>query len=467
MNATHASNRPTITTWMLILITIGAVDSVRNLPASALFGSKIIVLYLLAAVFFLIPAAMVSAEFAARFPNDRGIYSWVKHVFGERWGFIAVWLQWIENIPFYPAILSFVAATIGYLISPTLAENKIYLLTVVLVVFWVLTLVNIFGMRLSAWLSSFCTLAGLVVPMGLILSMGVIWILSGRPSALHLTESSMIPHFSHLSIWVTFQGVLLGLCGIELATVHARDTKNPRHAFPIALFVSVTIIIITLVFGALSIAFIIPFNVLQTSLVSGIMVTFDQFLTAFHVHWLLPILGIMLAVGSLGGVNSWVIGPTRGLHMAAVDHKMPAWLLSRNQRRAPVGLLLLQAALVSIIMVVYVLIPTVSGSYWLLSVLAAQIYMLMYILMFVASMVLKLRERKKMAHYQIPGGVIGHLCVAGLGLIGATFAFFICFIPPSQVHVGRLSIYELTLVVGLFGLCFLPLLLKGTRSSRL
>ena len=463
MNTPKQNRRPSITTWMLILITIGAVDNIRNLPASALFGSKIIALYFLASLFFLIPTALVSAELSAKFPDESGIYSWVKYAFGQKWGFIAVWLQWIENVPFYPAILSFVAATIGYLISPSLASNKIYLLVFVLLVFWGLTIVNIFGIRLSARFSSFCSLAGLIIPMVLILSMGIIWYLSGRPLAVHLTSTNIFPHFKHLSFWVTMQGVLLGLCGIELATVHAKDTKNPRRSFPIALLISVVLIIFTLVLGSLSIAFIIPMT--KLNLIAGIMQTFDHFLMSFHLHWLLPILGIMLAVGCLGSVNSWIIGPTRGLHRACFERKMAGWIIRSNQKKAPISLLLLQAILVSIIMVVFFLIPTVSGSYWLLSVLSAQIYMLMYMLMFVASMVLKIKDRQKAAHYQIPGGVVGHLIVAGAGFFGASFAFFICFIPPSQVHVGRLSTYELTLVISLFVLACMPLCLKGVLKA--
>ena len=113
---------------MLILITIGAVDNIRNLPTTALFGGKIISFYLLASLFFLIPCALVSAALSAQFPEESGVYSWVKHAFGPRWGFIAVWLQWVENAPFFPAVMTFTAATIGYLVSPTLAQNKMYLM---------------------------------------------------------------------------------------------------------------------------------------------------------------------------------------------------------------------------------------------------------------------------------------------------------------------------------------------------
>jgi glutamate:GABA antiporter len=459
----NMKNTRSITVWMLILITIGAVDNIRNLPTTALFGGKIISFYLLASILFLIPCALVSASLSAQFPEESGIYSWVKQAFGQRWGFVAVWLQWVENAPFFPAIVSFIAATIGYLISPTLANNKTYLLIFVLSVFWLLTLVNILGIRLSAWFSSLCTITGLIIPMALLISMGLIWYLTGQPLAMHLTLSNMTPHFNHLSNWVTMQGVLLSLCGIELATVHAKDTRNPRRNFPIALLVSVVIITITLIAGALSIAFVIP--VKSLSLVSGIMDTFNHFLNAYHMHWLLPILAVMVAVGSLGGVNSWIIGPTRGLRVACEESNFRPWLIKKNRHNAPVSLLLLQAVLVSVVVALFFLLPGVNATYWLLSVLAAQIYMMMYILMFAASIVIRLRSNPNKGSYQIPGGLFGHLLVSGCGLIGSILAFLICFLPPSNIHIGNLKEYELLMIGGLFILCFLPLLFIKRKNS--
>ena len=447
------ANKKSLSVWMLVLITVGAVDNIRNLPTTALFGSKIIAFYVLASLFFLIPCALVSAEFSAKYPEESGIYSWVTKIFGPSWGLAAVWLQWVENVPFYPAILSFVAGTLGYMISPTLAGNRWFLLAVILGVFWLLTLVNIYGIRLSAWFSSFCTVTGLLIPMVLIISMGLVWALSNHQLAIHITRDNWLSHFDHLSVWVTMQGVLLGFCGIELATVHAKDAKQPSRSFPLALAISVIIIIVTLVAGTLSIAMIIPAK--QLSLVSGIMNAFDVFLSAFKLHWVLPILGVMLAIGSLGGVNSWIIAPTRGLRIACQAQNRFPQLTRQNKHAAPVPMLLLQAVLVTVIVAVFVLIPSVNGAYWLLSVLAAQIYMMMYVIMFIASIVGKLRDSKEHAGYRIPGGRVGHIFVATLGLLGSLFAFVICFFPPSNVQIGSLVTYELLLVGGMFLLAWL------------
>ena len=102
-----------LTIFSLTMITVGSVDSIRNLPATALFGSQLIAFFILGALFFLIPTALVSAELASGWPKQGGVYIWVKEAFGKQVGFLAIWLQWIENVIWYPTILSFVAGSIG------------------------------------------------------------------------------------------------------------------------------------------------------------------------------------------------------------------------------------------------------------------------------------------------------------------------------------------------------------------
>jgi len=124
-------SRYSLNTFALTMLITGAIDSIRNLPASALFGSTLIFFFIFSAIVFLIPAALVSAELASNISEKGGIYHWVKLAFGERVAFLATWLQWINTIAWFPTILSFIAGTAAYLIDPSLAQNKYYLVSVI------------------------------------------------------------------------------------------------------------------------------------------------------------------------------------------------------------------------------------------------------------------------------------------------------------------------------------------------
>ena len=78
-----------ISVLALVLLITGAIDSIRNLPTTALFGSSLIFFFIFSAIIFLIPVALVSAELSSTMPEEEGgVYSWVKHAFGDNVAFL-------------------------------------------------------------------------------------------------------------------------------------------------------------------------------------------------------------------------------------------------------------------------------------------------------------------------------------------------------------------------------------------
>ncbi len=445
-----------LTVFSLVMITVGSVDSIRNLPATALFGSELIIFFTFGAIFFLIPAALISAELASGWPQQGGIYIWVKESFGKSMGFLAIWLQWISNVIWYPTILSFVAGTIGYLINPNLVNNPYYLWLIIIMAFWGTTFINLCGMTSSALFSNICTILGLLLPMSMIIILGVIWLLSGNPMEISFKLPDLLPHFN--SLWVSLTAIMLSFCGIEIATVHANDIRDPQHAFPKSLIYSVLIILSTLICGSLSIAMILPHN--EINLVAGIMQAFDAFFLRYHFHCLMPYIAIMLVLGGLGSVSNWIIAPTKGLLIAAQDGNLPKIFQLVNKNGAPVFMLIFQAIVVTILSSLFIFMPSVNGSYWLLTVMAAQLYMLMYLLMFIAAIKLRWSKSMHLREFCISGGFTGLLIVAIMGIIGVILTFIVSFIPPNGINIGNVMHYEIILIAGLLLMCSPPLLIS-------
>lgn len=460
-----SNKKYSLTLFSLTMITVGSVDSIRNLPATALFGSQLIFYFILGALFFLIPTALVSAELASGWAKQGGIYIWVKQAFGKKMGFLAIWLQWIENVIWYPTILSFVAGTIGYLINPVLTSNSYFLWAVIVSSFWGATLLNLRGMNSSAFFSNLCSLAGLLLPMSLIISLGVVWITQGNPLCIKFDVPSILPDLSDRSMWVSLTAIIMSFCGIEIATVHAGDVNNPQKTFPKVLLYSVGIILSTLILGSLAIAIVLPQN--DINLVSGIMQAFEAFFLRYHLHWMMPVVAIMLVLGGLGGVSNWIIAPTKGLLVAAEDGNLPDIFQRTNSKGAPVLMLFAQALIVTVLSSLFLFMPSVNGSYWLLTALAAQLYMLMYLIMFVAAIKLRLVEPNHPRLFKIPGGIWGMLFVAGLGIIGVCVTLAVSFIPPEGIDVGSFTRYELTLIFGLILMCSPPFISSWVRNKSL
>lgn len=433
----------------LTLLITGAIDSIRNLPASALFGSTLIFFFLFAALVFLIPSALVSAELASNI-NEGGIYQWARMAFGDRLGFLAIWLQWVNNIIWFPTMLSFIAGTAAYLYDPALAKNKYYLVSFILAVFWLLTLLNLKGVRISAKFTTVCAISGLIIPMLLIITLLIAWLIAGNPLQIHLTAVNMLPSFQHSDNWIALTAIMLGFAGMELATVHIKDVNQPQKTFPRALAFSSIIILATMILGSLAIAFVLPYK--QINLVNGTIETFSYYLSAFHLSRLTPILTLLLVIGSLGGMISWLISPIKGLSQAAQQGFLPPFFKKHNQYGVPQNLLILQAILVSIVCMAFLFLPSVNGSYWLLTDLSTQLYMLMYVIMFLCALRLRKNLPSSQQGFVIPGKKIGLWIVCLLGLFGCLVTLLVGFIPPNNMNIGSPTYYELLFSGGMIGM---------------
>lgn len=461
------SSKQSLHLFVLVMLIVGAIDSIRNMPATALFGSVLIFFFVFSAIFFLIPTALVSAELASTMPEKNGIYDWVTTAFGHRIGFLTIWLQWINTMVWYPTILSFIAGTLAYLIDPALANHKGYLVVVILGVYWALTLLNLQGLSVSAKFASFCAVVGMAFPMVVMIVLALYWVCSGHALQVHFTAESMLPHLNHTNSWISLTAVMTSFLGIELSAVHIKKIVNPRRTFPVAMLIAVIFILLTMVMGSLAIAFVIPQA--QINLVSGVMQGFSAFLTAYHLHALLPVLTILIIVSAIGSMVNWMIAPAKGLLLAGEVGYLPKWLCRINRHDVPGNLLLLQAVLVSVVCLAFLLMPSVNGSYWVLTDLSTELYMMMYVLLFLAAIALKWRQQQLFRlknTFMVPGKQWGMLLVCMMGLLGSLLTIIVGFIPPENIPVGGAWHYEWVFVSGLF-LMLLPLLFfyLGVRGS--
>jgi amino acid transporter len=444
------------------MITVIAVDNLRTLPISAKIGLPLVSYYIIAALAYFIPVALVAAELASAYPKSGGIYLWVKEAFGKRAAFVSIWLQWIYNVVWYPTILIFLAETFAYLFNKDLATNQTYLMLSVVSSFWVLTLLNCLGMKLSSLISIVGAIFGTILPMVGIVVLGGLWILHGNPIAAN-TNVSLLPDFSSFGNLSIFSAILFGLLGVEMSAMHADDVKNPKRDYPRALLYSVLIIFSTLVLGSLAIVIVVPSN--KLNLVSGFIDAYAIFFKNYNMPWVLTATIWLVILGGLSGVSAWIIGPSRGLLLSAHDGCLPHHFTRVNKHGAPVFILISQAIIVTILSLMLLVIQSVTSVYWMLTELCAQMALLVYVFLFAAGIKLRYSQPDVTRSYKIPGGKIGIWLVAGIGLICCLTTIAIGFAPPSQINVGGYILFDGFLVAGLIIFVLVPwFLVKPSRE---
>ncbi len=447
--------------FQLVMINVIAVDSIRTLPFSAVYGFSLVFFYLLAALTFFIPTALVSAELGTGWPTRGGIYVWVREAFGKRFSFVVIWLNWIYNIIWYPTILALIAGTFTYLFNPAYAENSTYMASAVLILFWGATLINCFGMIASSILSAVGALLGTIVPMLLIICLGIVWLGTDKATQITFSWKEFFPQANSMGNLAFLTNVLFGLLGLEMAATHAAEMRNPKRDYPRSLFIACIIILGSIVFASLAIAFVVPGK--DLSLVVGVMQAFSIFIDAFQLPWLKPVIALAIVIGGLAGVGAWIIGPTKGLQVASQDGSLPKFLSRTNKSGAPVPILLIQACLVSVLCLAFIFMPTVSSSFWLLSAMTAQLALLVYVALFLAALKLHHSKPHVQRSFRVPGKTPGIWVTCSLGILCCVTVILVGFLPPSQVPITNLFGYELTLIGGMLFFCIAPLFIFKSK----
>lgn len=452
-----------LSVFSLVMINVIAVDNLRSLPASAEYGLSLIFYYLLGAFLFMIPTALISAELATGWPSTGGMYIWVREAFGKRAALTSIWLLWIYNVVWFPTILAFLAAILAYLINPQLANHKIFVMYVVLIFFWLATFINSINMKISSLMSTIAALVGTILPMIFISLLGFSWLITGHTSQIEFSIKNFLPNLSNIDNLSYLTAVIFGLIGLEMSAVHAGEVKNPQRDYPRALLYSTLIILLSFILSALAIAVVVPKS--QLSLVSGLIDAFNIFFHTFHIAWMTPVIACMIILGSLGGISAWVLGPIKGLLVASEDGLIPVFFQKTNRNNMPINMLFVQAILVSLLSLVFIFMPSVSSSFWLLSVLASQLALIYYLFIFAAAIKLRYSHGHVKRAYQIPGGKIGIWLIALIGMATSIAVFFFGFLPPPGVNIGNIYFFEGFLTLGtLFFVC-IPVFMKTSYKK--
>lgn len=451
---------PKISVATLAIMNVTTVVSLGGLPSEAKYGLSAVFYYLFAAVFFLVPVALVAAELATGWPEEGGAYRWVSEAFGPLWGLIAIFALWMSFTIMFPSCLIYGASALAFagpnmLWDEALAANKHYVVAVVLLLYWTATMISIRGAGTVARLAGWGGVVGTIFPAALLIVFGVFYYVSGRPMYVEIGWKDFFPDLANLDNLVLATGVFLCYAGIEMNSIHVTQVQAPSRNFPIAIAIAAFATLAIYALGTLTIALILQPG--QIDLTQSLLITYRDFFRLFDFPVKGRFLDIALAFGAFSAAMLWISGPSCALTVVGRAGYLPPYFQKLNEHGIPSRILLFQGALVTLLTVIFVLMPSVEATFQILNQLCTILYLAMYILMFMAAIRLKYSEPDRPRPCPVPGGLPGMWLFAGCGALMSIGAFALSFLPPSQIAIGSPVRYSMTLLVSFLIALALPI----------
>ncbi len=273
---------------------------------------------------------------------------------------------------------------------------------------------------------------------------------------------ALVPDFNLQNI-VFFAGVILGFSGMEITAYHVQEARNPQRDFSRSLLLAASIIVFLSIFGSLAIAYLIPAD--EINLLAGTLQIFETIGMRLGIPYFIEVIALMLLVGTLAQVNTWYLGPAKGLLFAGQSGYLPKPFIKTTKANIPIAILFWQAVIGSILAYAFLLMPSVSHAFWIMTALTTQLAALIYVFIFASAIRLRYTQPDRVRTFKVPGGNIGMWLVAGAGFFIALLVFFLGFVPPEKLDYASVWHYEAYLVLGLLILLSPAIYLMITRHK--
>ncbi len=460
--------RKTMGFWDVLLFNIATVLGPRWIAAAGHNGTSSISLWVLAAVFFFVPGALVINELSSRFPEEGGLYVWSREAFGDFHGFIAGWTYWIYTVFYFPGLLLASASMSAYIIGgrgAALAQNRTFLLTVSIAMLLVAVVLNIIGLNIGKWLQN-AGGVGTYVP--LLMLAGVALLVALRHgSATHFTVTNMLPtwNWDTVNFW---SQIAFAFTGLELVSAMSEEVRDPRRTLPRAVFAAGALIALMYIAGTFAVLALVPAADLDPQ--SGVFHAITIGSVALGIGFLGMLAAILVTIGNAGGVGSTVAGIARVPFVVGIDRYLPAAFGRIHPRwKTPYVSILVQAAVSGIILLLsQIRTRTVVEAYQMVVDAAIILYFIPFLYMFAA--IIKLARRKDRDENShavlVPGGQVGVWICGCLGFVVVLIGILFSLVPPGDA--ASKFTFELKLVGGTAASILLGLILywRGARAKQ-
>lgn len=434
--------------WDVLLFNIAAVLGPRWIAAAAHNGSSSISLWILAALLFFLPTALIIIELSTRFPAEGGLYVWSKEAFGDFHGFVAGWSYWIYTFFYFPGLLSASVAMSVFIGGPKyawLADSKAYTLGTSLGLLAVAVVLNLVGLNIGKWLQN-AGGVGTYIPLLMLLGIGG-YMVFHNGSATQFSWKSSLPvwNWDTVNFW---SQIAFAFTGMELVCAMSEEVHEPRKTFPRAIYASAALIALIYIIGTVAVLGMRP--AADVDVRNGVFQAITGGSTVLGIAWFGVLAALLVTVGNAGGVGATVAGVARIPFVAGIDRYLPPFFGVIHPRwKTPWISILVQAGISGVILTATQYFTALKNGYLFLVDMAVILYFIPFLYMYAAVIKLAYRPDRETSGQAvlIPGGRTGVWIAGVLGFLVTAGSVALAAIPPDTAVTRNSKIlFELNIV---------------------
>lgn len=424
----------------LVLFYVVSGLSVRWAAMAAAAGPSVLLIWVAAVACFFLPLAASVMELSSRHPEEGGIYVWAREAFGDASGFLTAWTYWMSNLPYFPGVLYFGAASVLFALGAKghelLASPAYY---IGFAVFWlgVITVLNIAGVNAGKWLNNVSSL-GSLVPLGVLVVLAAVSYAKFGP--VHgYSAGDFLPHLS-LRNAIFWSSVFFALSGLEAGSSMGDEIQNPRRVIPLAIVLGGSVLAIGYIAGTSALLVALPPEAVAgpDGFVNGIR----ALSTRLDAGWLLAPVALLVGLNAVGGAAAYLSSTSRLPFVAGIDNYLPSIFGRIHPRfRTPwiaIGIYGLAGMAVAALSQAG---TTVRGAYDVLVSMGVMAYFLPYLMLF-ASMI-KLQSRPAGPEVRrVPGGKPVAIGLACIGFASTALTIVLSTVPPADEANKTLAVVK-------------------------
>jgi len=444
-----------VSLWKSVLFTICSILVLDTFVAPAIIGVSSITVWVITAIVFFVPYGLLSAELGSTYPDDGGIYSWVKRAFGETPAVLTGWFYWVNVAFWMPAVFIAFAAWISYIFFPD--GSPWILCGIAVLMCWVVVYIGIRGIELSVTV----TTVAAVCKVAVLLIFGCLGVAYGIKNGLanDFSLKNFIPSFDNTTQYIT--AIVYNFLGFELIGSIGSKIHNPGKTIPKMTILAGLIITVLYVFGTFGILAAVPAAEVDTA--DGFFYALQELCTVFGsaARPIFVVITVIAALTLVANMVSWSMGANEVLAASELD-KRSKLLGHRNKKfDTPDGLYIIMGLISTALLVLnFSLSGDANDVFWTILAFSFVIFLVPYLLMFPAAVKLRKSDPGTVRMYKVPGGMFGLTFCAALCeiCVGAAIVFLF---KDSGGGLGLWTLIIGTAVTTLFGL----LLLKAGKKD--